>query len=163
LNYFNLVFAFIAHFEKAARQLLRYGLVFVTFCGKINASYSQESIALASAASDYISSILLIFLGLVCAATVWFVWRKRKISTSGIDYRLQIVGSTAFSAKERIVLIKVRDRIMMLGITAHQINLIKEFSEVDFLIAENEIYKATATSNSESLPTLQKNTVKPEN
>ena len=154
MNFFNLIYALVARSEKPTWRWLRYGSIFVTSYCIVNAANAQESIALANAASDYFSSILLIFLVLVCAATVWFVWRKRTISISGADYRLQIVGSTAFSAKERIVLIKVRDRIMMLGITAHQISLIKEFSELDF---------STTESNIEPSPALHQGAMTPEN
>jgi flagellar protein FliO/FliZ len=97
-------------------------------------AWSEESMPPASLVPDHWSNILLVFFALMCVVAVWFVWRQRKIASTGIDYRLQMVGSIAFGTKERLVMVKIKDRILLLGVTAHQINLIKELPEADFLV-----------------------------
>jgi flagellar protein FliO/FliZ len=84
---------------------------------------------------DHWSNILLIFFTLLCSVAIWYMWRQRKIASKGLDYRLQMVGGVSFGTKERLVMVKIKDRILILGVTAHQINLIKELPEADFLVA----------------------------
>jgi flagellar biosynthetic protein FliO len=102
-------------------------------CISCGAMAAEESMPPVSLVPEHWSNILLVFFALMCAAAVWFAWRQRKVAGAGLDYRLQMVGGISFGTKERLVMVKIKNRILLLGVTAHQINLIKEFPEDDFL------------------------------
>jgi flagellar protein FliO/FliZ len=123
------------------------------FCGSASA---EELVPPPSLMSDHWSNILLIFFSLMCVVAVWFVWRQRKVANTGFDYRLQIVGGVSFGPKERLVLVKIKDRLLLVGVTAHQVNLIKDLHEMDFLTAPDS--SATLTGSQET-----KNTENTEN
>jgi flagellar protein FliO/FliZ len=119
--------------EKFTGALHAYFSVAVSlFAGSASA---EEAMPPASLVPEQWSNILLVFFALMCAAAVWFVWRRSKVASTGLDYRLQLVGGISFGTKERLVMVKIKDRILLLGVTAHQINLIKELPEADFLIS----------------------------
>lgn len=109
-------------------------LFFMAACISGSWASAEESVPPASLVPAHWSNILLVFFALMCAVALWFVWRQRKIASTGLDYRLQMVGGISFGTKERLVMVKIKDRILLLGVTAHQINLIKELPEADFLV-----------------------------
>ncbi len=61
---------------------------------------------------------------IVCALAV----RKLNGSNFGASQQaLSIVSTTAFSGKERVVLLEVRGRQLLLGVTANSVSLLRDF------------------------------------
>lgn len=54
---------------------------------------------------------------------------KRKMAKTGHYFDMRVLGKQYISAKQYLMMIRVEDRKMLLGVTDHSIHLIKEFDE----------------------------------
>jgi flagellar biogenesis protein FliO len=71
--------------------------------------------------------LLLLALLAACAWTVFYVLRrKRRFTLGGNDERVQVLGITALGARERLAVLRVRDRTLLVGVTAAQITLLAD-------------------------------------
>ncbi|AJQ96315.1 flagellar biosynthetic protein FliO [Gynuella sunshinyii] len=73
-------------------------------------------------------AIALIFIIGLIFACAWFV---RRIS-GGVSFnnrQIKIITAVSLGTKEKLILIEAGGKQMLLGVTQHQINLLKEFDE----------------------------------
>jgi len=71
--------------------------------------------------------LLLLALIAACAWTVIYVLkRKRQVALGGGDERVHVLGITSLGMRERVVVLRVRDRTLLVGVTAAQITLLAE-------------------------------------
>jgi flagellar protein FliO/FliZ len=93
-----------------------------------------QAAASEAAASDSVgglggfgAELLLVTLLAVCAWTVIYVLkRKRQLAGGGGDERVQVLGMTSLGVRERVVVLRVRERTLLVGVTAAQITLLAE-------------------------------------
>jgi flagellar protein FliO/FliZ len=85
-------------------------------------------------ASELVRLLLIAFLVLICAATVWFVIRKRhQLATGGATNasKMTIVGVLPVGPREKVVMMQVRHRTLLLGVTAHEVRLLANLTDDD--------------------------------
>jgi flagellar biogenesis protein FliO len=71
--------------------------------------------------------LLLLALLAVCTWTVIYVLkRKRQLAVGGGHERVQVLGMTSLGVRERVVVLRVRERTLLVGVTAAQITLLAE-------------------------------------
>jgi flagellar biosynthetic protein FliO len=71
--------------------------------------------------------LLLLALVAACAWTVIYVMkRKRQFAGGGGDERVHVLGMTSLGVRERVVVLRVRERTLVVGVTAAQITLLAE-------------------------------------
>jgi flagellar biogenesis protein FliO len=71
--------------------------------------------------------LLLLALIAACAWTALYVWkRKRQLASGGGDERVQVLGVTSLGVRERMVVVRVRERTLLVGVTAAQITLLAD-------------------------------------
>ncbi len=54
---------------------------------------------------------------------------KRKMTQTGHYFDMRVLGKQYISTKQYLMMVRVEDRKMLLGVTDHSINLLKEFDE----------------------------------
>jgi flagellar protein FliO/FliZ len=74
----------------------------------------------------FAGELVLVALLAACAWTVLYVLRKRRNHAIGGSEPVHVLGITALGPRERIVVLRVRDRTFLLGVTASQITLLAE-------------------------------------
>jgi flagellar biogenesis protein FliO len=58
---------------------------------------------------------------------VLYVWkRKRQLARGGADERVRVLGITSLGTRERLAVLRVRDRTLLVGVTAAQITLLAD-------------------------------------
>jgi flagellar biosynthetic protein FliO len=75
---------------------------------------------------------MLLALGATIGLIIACAMAVRKLNGSkfgGSQQALSIVSTTAFSGKERVVLLKVRGRELLLGVTANSVSLLQDFPD----------------------------------
>jgi flagellar protein FliO/FliZ len=73
--------------------------------------------------------LLLLALIAACAWTALYVWkRKRQLATGGGGERVQVLGVTSLGVRERMVVVRVRERTLLVGVTAAQITLLADLN-----------------------------------
>ena len=71
--------------------------------------------------------LLLLALVAACAWTAIYVMkRKRQGTLGGGDERVHVLGVTSLGMRERVVVLRVRERTLLVGVTAAQITLLAE-------------------------------------
>jgi flagellar protein FliO/FliZ len=71
--------------------------------------------------------LLLLALIAACAWTVIYVLkRKRQGTLGGGDERVHVLGVTSLGMRERVVVLRVRERTLLVGVTAAQVTLLAE-------------------------------------
>ena len=71
--------------------------------------------------------LLLLALIAACAWTAIYVLkRKRQAMLGGGDERVQVLGITSLGVRERVVVLRVRERTLLVGVTAAQVTLLAE-------------------------------------
>jgi flagellar biogenesis protein FliO len=71
--------------------------------------------------------LMLLALIAACAWTVIYVMkRKRQFASGGGDERVQVLGMTSLGVRERMVVVRVRERTLLVGVTAAQITLLAD-------------------------------------
>jgi flagellar biosynthetic protein FliO len=72
--------------------------------------------------------LLLLALVAACAWTAIYVLkRKRQLATGGgNDERVHVLGSTSLGVRERVVVLRVRERTLLVGVTAAQVTLLAD-------------------------------------
>ncbi len=70
--------------------------------------------------------LLLLALVAACAWTAMYVWKRKRQLTTGGDERVQVLGMTSLGVRERVVVLRVRERTLLVGVTAAQITLLAE-------------------------------------
>ncbi|UZE94946.1 flagellar biosynthetic protein FliO [Alkalimarinus alittae] len=79
--------------------------------------------------SDWLKAILgLISVVVLIFAIAWFVKRFTGLAVSN-QQQMRIISAIPVGAKERIALIEVADKQVLVGITQHNINLLHSFEE----------------------------------
>jgi flagellar biogenesis protein FliO len=94
--------------------------------------------------------LLLLALIAVCAWTVFYVFkRKRQVAGGRGDERVQVLGMTSLGVRERVVVLRVRERTLLVGVTAAQITLLADLDapapSQSSLSAANAALKGAAT------------------
>jgi len=73
------------------------------------------------------SSILMLLLVLAAIPlALWLLKRLQLVAPGGADRPLQVAAQLALGARERVVLLRVQDRLLVLGVTAQQVTLLGE-------------------------------------
>jgi flagellar biogenesis protein FliO len=70
--------------------------------------------------------LLLLALIAACAWTVIYVLKRKRQATLGGDERVHVLGMTSLGMRERVVVLRVRERTLVVGVTAAQITLLAE-------------------------------------
>jgi len=76
-------------------------------------------------ASSMILSLLMVLALIIVSA---FVLKRFNIAQQGSS-RLSVVTSLSLGAKERVVVVQVGDKQLLLGVTAHQVTLLEDLAE----------------------------------
>lgn len=76
-------------------------------------------------ASSMILSLLMVLALIIVSA---FVLKRFNIAQQG-NHQLSVVTSLSLGAKERIVVVKVGEQQLLLGVTAQQVTLLEKFAE----------------------------------
>lgn len=101
-------------------------------------AYSAWASGLPEASNDLRenwSGVGVIFLLLLCGLVGSFLWFKRRTSQLDSAYRLKLVGGISLGPKERLLMVKLNERVLVLGVTTHQVTLITDFPDSDFRLA----------------------------
>lgn len=119
------------------RRLARSGLCAlsgVLWSGAVIAQAGASASAPDAAGSDsFIGSLLVVSLLLACAWTVLYVWRRERHLAlgGGSDAMVHVLGVTSLGMRERVAVLRVRERTLVVGVTATQITLLAELSAPD--------------------------------
>jgi flagellar protein FliO/FliZ len=71
--------------------------------------------------------LLLLTLIAVCAWTVFYVFkRKRQGALGNGNERVHVLGMTSLGVRERVMVLRVRERTLLVGVTAAQITLLAD-------------------------------------
>jgi flagellar protein FliO/FliZ len=75
--------------------------------------------------------LLLLALIAACAWTVLFVWKRKRQLAAGNngDERVRVLGITSLGMRERLAVLRVRDRTLLVGVTAAQITLLADLDQ----------------------------------
>jgi flagellar protein FliO/FliZ len=115
---------------STARQLLQVAtaLPFIAFAP--GAAFAQDAASAPTAGGGlgwFGGELLLLALVAACAWTAIYVLkRKRQLSSGGSDERVHVLGTTSLGVRERVVVLRVRERTLLVGVTAAQITLLAE-------------------------------------
>jgi flagellar protein FliO/FliZ len=125
-----------------------------------SAALSAAPIAAAQAAADAVSGgmgtilgeLLLAMLLALCAWTVFYVWRRKRLGALGGDERMQVVSVAGLGARERVVILRVRERTLLLGVTPAQITLLAELEGAPRAAAEQAAATQPTTTQGLNAP-----------
>jgi flagellar biogenesis protein FliO len=71
--------------------------------------------------------LLLLALLAACAWTVIYVLKRKRQATLGAgNERVHVLGVTSLGVRERVVVLRVRERTLLVGVTAAQVTLLAE-------------------------------------
>ncbi len=107
-------------------------LAFATLSGFSTGSFAQQE--LPGLASGFAQ--MLLGLGVVIAlllATLWLI--KRLSAPRGPSAGLKVLGGVAIGSRERLVLVEVGDKVLVLGVTANSINTLHTTDAGDLALA----------------------------
>jgi flagellar biogenesis protein FliO len=95
-------------------------------CSAFAQSAASEPMA-SSGLGWFGGELLLLALIAACAWTVIYVMkRKRQATLGGGDERVHVLGVTSLGMRERVIVLRVRERTLLVGVTAAQITLLAE-------------------------------------
>lgn len=77
-------------------------------------------------ATTMILSLLIVLLVVIISA---YILKKFQITAQGGTQALKVITSVHLGSKERVVVVQVADKQLVLGVTAHQINLLDTLDE----------------------------------
>ena len=80
-------------------------------------------------------------------------YKKRNVIDGAGRYHFEILGKRYLSPKQYLVMVRVEDSKLLLGVTDHSINLIKEFADTD---EEEKFEQSTPMSATQSFIKLFK-------
>ena len=121
--------------------------------GAILATFSASAFGNSSAGDSSLTATLLVPTILIlaaAAAATWFL-RRWKGSLGRRDGPLQLVHVIALGPRERMALVKVGSRYLVVGITPTNINTLAQMSDTEG--AALAVVSSTDTTNSERAPT----------
>ncbi len=121
--------------------------------GAILATFSASAFGNSSAGDSSLTATLLVPTILIlaaAAAATWFL-RRWKGSLGRRDGPLQLVHVIALGPRERMALVKVGSRYLVVGITPTNINTLAQMSDTEG--AALDVVSSTDTTNSERAPT----------
>jgi flagellar protein FliO/FliZ len=96
-------------------------------CGAWAQAAAASEPAASGSVGGFGGELLLVTLLAVCAWTALYVWkRKRQHAVGGGHERVQVLGITSLGVRERVVVLRVRERTLLVGVTAAQITLLAE-------------------------------------
>jgi flagellar biogenesis protein FliO len=100
---------------------------------KLPARAASESAIAVGSSDGLLGSLLTASLLLACAWTALYVWRrKRQITLSGgSDALVHVLSVTSLGMRERVAVLRVRERTLVVGVTAAQITLLAELGGGD--------------------------------
>jgi flagellar biogenesis protein FliO len=76
------------------------------------------------AVGSFASELILVALLAACAWTAFYVLRRKRQLTGGGSESVQVLGVTSLGMRERVAVLRVRDRTLLVGVTAAQITLL---------------------------------------
>ncbi len=78
------------------------------------------------------SLLMMLFVLALIPLVLWVVKRMQTIRPAGALRQLEIVAQLPLGARERLVMVRVQGRVLVLGATAQSINLIAEADATEF-------------------------------
>jgi flagellar protein FliO/FliZ len=69
--------------------------------------------------------MLLVVLALI-PATLWGLKRLQNFRPAGAQRAMEVTAQLALGARERVVMLRVEDRVLVLGVTSQQVTLLAE-------------------------------------
>jgi flagellar biogenesis protein FliO len=77
----------------------------------------------------FMAELLIVALLIACGAAVVYVLRRKRLTGMGGIAPVQVLSVTALGARERVVMLKVHDRTLLVGVTAAQVSLLVELEK----------------------------------
>ena len=94
-----------------------------------NSSNYGESVPFNSNYSHYFLRTLGITGIIIILILVGFKWYKNKLSFEGDYFSMEILGKQHISPKQYLMMVRIEGRKLLMGVSEHSINLVKEFVE----------------------------------
>ena len=94
-----------------------------------NSSNYGESVPFNSNYSHYFLKTLGITGIIIILILVGFKWYKNKLSFEGDYFSMEILGKQHISPKQYLMMVRIEGRKLLMGVSEHSINLVKEFVE----------------------------------
>jgi len=88
-----------------------------------------ESVSFSSNYSHYFLRTLGITGLIIILILVGFKWYKNKLSFEGDYFSMEILGKQHISPKQYLMMVRIEGRKLLMGVSEHSINLVKEFVE----------------------------------
>lgn len=107
-----------------------------------------------SPSTDAATMILSLFIVLAVVIISAYVLKKFQIKAQGGQQALKVVSSVHLGSKERVVVVQVGDKQLVLGVTANQVNLL------DTLVPPLDTGKSTSEFFDKSVFSALKNNLK---
>ena len=134
-------------------------LVYLSFFTLV--SFAEEKtvqvgkyVAPSTDATTMILSLLIVLMVVVASA---YILKKFQITSQGSTQRLKVISSLHVGTKERVVVVQVAEKQLVLGVTSHQITLL------DTLDKALDIAEDTSQPINKSVLSLLKDTIKKKN
>jgi flagellar protein FliO/FliZ len=83
-------------------------------------------------ASTAWSVLMLVLVLALIPLVLWGLKRLQTFRPGGGGVQLEVTGQLALGARERLVLVRVHDRVLVLGVTQQQISLLGESAAASF-------------------------------
>ena len=117
------------------------------------AAASEPAAAASGGLGWFGGELLLLALLAACTWTVFYVLRrKRQVALGGGDERVRVLSITPLGARERLAVLRVRDRTLLVGVTAAQITLLAELDAVAAAPAGENVRADSAVATSATPP-----------
>ena len=132
---------------------------FVVFCLFLTAaSFAEEKTVQVgkhvTPSTDVVTMILSLFLVLLVVIISAYILKKFQITAQGTNQSLKVITSVHLGAKERVVVVQVADKQLVLGVTTTQITLL------DTLDKPIESANKTSEFFDKSVVNMLKNSIK---
>jgi flagellar biosynthetic protein FliO len=103
--------------------------------------------------SEYSHMIINLFAVVTLMCSLFYLFKNSKFSKYAANKHITIINSVSIGSKERILLIKANNTVLLVGATANHIQTLHVFNELE--LADSLAHKTTF---SEQLMTLNNNT-----
>ena len=114
----------------------------------VPASHAIESasVSIMDASSIWRLSLSLLLLVLIIPALLWGLKRLQRVQHKFSRSKIQVVESQAVGAKERVLIVEVEGKRLLLGVTSQQISVLTDLKPYSGGFAD-ELQKASAATN----------------
>ena len=117
--------------KRRAAQCIGATVAFDTFSGKAHAASEAPSrpAALEQSGSLFMTELGVVVLIAACAWVAFSVWRKRSGHGAGgaVGDTLKVISGVMVGQRERVVILRARNRFFLLGVTPQNVTRIAEF------------------------------------